>query len=167
MQAAFVEYGGNRHGFLAFSEIHPDYYQIPVADRQALMEEERAYAEAQKAKEDEDEKPKRRRSRSRSKAKAEDTASQDAVATKDVESDQIGGMETIDLEDSEEGSSPMERVAETPVEEPDGDDTTDADDAAQKADASDEQTAGGEGSDDDAATDDGNAIDAPDGRRAI
>ena len=40
LQAAFIEYGGNRHGFLAFSEIHPDYYQIPVADRQALLEEE-------------------------------------------------------------------------------------------------------------------------------
>ena len=39
LQAAFVDYGGNRHGFLAFSEIHPDYYQIPVADREALMEE--------------------------------------------------------------------------------------------------------------------------------
>lgn len=39
LQAAFVEYGGNRHGFLAFSEIHPDYYQIPVADRKALLEE--------------------------------------------------------------------------------------------------------------------------------
>jgi ribonuclease E len=38
LQAAFIEYGGNRHGFLAFSEIHPDYYQIPVADRQALLE---------------------------------------------------------------------------------------------------------------------------------
>ena len=118
LQAAFVDYGGNRHGFLAFSEIHPDYYQIPVADRQALMEEERAYAEAQKAKEDEDEKPKRRsRSRSRSKAKAAEAASDDATASKDVESDQIDGMETIDLDD-EEGSSPMERVAETPVEEP-------------------------------------------------
>ncbi len=46
LQAAFVDYGGNRHGFLAFSEIHPDYYQIPVADRQALLEEEaRAGAE--------------------------------------------------------------------------------------------------------------------------
>jgi len=44
LQAAFVDYGGNRHGFLAFSEIHPDYYQIPVADREALLEEERAYA---------------------------------------------------------------------------------------------------------------------------
>ena len=40
LQAAFVEYGGNRHGFLAFSEIHPDYYQIPVADRQALLREQ-------------------------------------------------------------------------------------------------------------------------------
>ncbi len=40
LQAAFVEYGGNRHGFLAFSEIHPDYYQIPIADRMALLEEE-------------------------------------------------------------------------------------------------------------------------------
>ena len=37
LQACFVDYGGNRHGFLAFSEIHPDYYQIPVADRQALL----------------------------------------------------------------------------------------------------------------------------------
>src|SRR5689334_13257087 len=40
LQAAFVEYGGNRLGFLAFSEIHPDYYQIPVADREALMRAE-------------------------------------------------------------------------------------------------------------------------------
>ncbi len=46
LQAAFVEYGGNRHGFLAFSEIHPDYYQIPVADRQALLEEEARFAES-------------------------------------------------------------------------------------------------------------------------
>jgi len=51
LQAAFVEYGGNRHGFLAFSEIHPDYYQIPVADRQALL---RAEAEAAEEENDED-----------------------------------------------------------------------------------------------------------------
>src|SRR4026207_554775 len=38
LQAAFVDYGGNRHGFLAFSEIHPDYYQIPKADRDALLD---------------------------------------------------------------------------------------------------------------------------------
>ncbi len=55
LQAAFVEYGGNRHGFLAFGEIHPDYYQIPVADRQRLlaMQEEEARAEE----EDEDDEP--------------------------------------------------------------------------------------------------------------
>ena len=40
LQAAFVDYGGNRHGFLAFSEIHPDYYQIPVADRERLIAEQ-------------------------------------------------------------------------------------------------------------------------------
>src|ERR671927_1991000 len=39
LQAAFIDYGGNRHGFLAFSEIHPDYYRIPVADREALLAE--------------------------------------------------------------------------------------------------------------------------------
>src|SRR3954447_17142046 len=44
LQAAFVEYGGNRPGFLAFAEIHPDYYQIPVADRQALLAEQEAEA---------------------------------------------------------------------------------------------------------------------------
>jgi ribonuclease E len=48
LQAAFVEYGGNRHGFLAFSEIHPDYYQIPVADRERLIaEQQRLHAEAE------------------------------------------------------------------------------------------------------------------------
>src|SRR3954468_14727032 len=50
LQAAFVEYGGNRHGFLAFSEIHPDYYQIPVADRQRLIE-----MEAEEARREEEE----------------------------------------------------------------------------------------------------------------
>ena len=58
LQAAFVDYGGNRHGFLAFSEIHPDYYQIPVADRQALLEEE-----AQTHHDEDDEPRSERRSR--------------------------------------------------------------------------------------------------------
>ncbi|WP_186393267.1 MULTISPECIES: ribonuclease E/G [unclassified Pannonibacter] len=49
LQAAFVEYGGNRHGFLAFSEIHPDYYQIPAADRLALIEDERHEEERREA----------------------------------------------------------------------------------------------------------------------
>ncbi|HEY6518320.1 MAG TPA: Rne/Rng family ribonuclease [Roseiarcus sp.] len=58
LQAAFIDYGGNRHGFLAFSEIHPDYYQIPVADRQALLEEE-----AQSQREEDEEAGSERRSR--------------------------------------------------------------------------------------------------------
>ncbi len=60
LQAAFVDYGGNRHGFLAFNEMHPDYYQIPVADRQALLDEAEAEAKAEaeaEAREDGDEGP--------------------------------------------------------------------------------------------------------------
>ncbi len=52
LQAAFVEYGGGRHGFLAFGEIHPDYYQIPVADRQRLLELQEAEARAEEEAED-------------------------------------------------------------------------------------------------------------------
>lgn len=130
LQAAFVDYGGNRHGFLAFSEIHPDYYQIPVADREALLEEERAYAESVKARDEEDEKPKTRSRRSRSrKKKPEDQVATEVAETEAVEatsespSAEISGMETIDLVedaggDEDEGLSPMELVEETPVEEP-------------------------------------------------
>ncbi len=68
LQAAFVEYGGNRHGFLAFNEIHPDYYQIPVADREALLREEAEEHE-------EDERPTRaRRGRSSSAGNGGDAA---------------------------------------------------------------------------------------------
>jgi ribonuclease E len=64
LQAAFVDYGGNRHGFLAFSEIHPDYYQIPVADRQALLEEEaREAAELGDEEDGEQRRSRRRRGR--------------------------------------------------------------------------------------------------------
>jgi ribonuclease E len=74
LQAAFVDYGGNRHGFLAFSEIHPDYYQIPVADRQALIEEEeRAHRDA----EDEiDRRASRRRQRHEPHGRRDDRRSQ-------------------------------------------------------------------------------------------
>ncbi|WP_417255991.1 Rne/Rng family ribonuclease [Celeribacter halophilus] len=148
LQAAFVDYGGNRHGFLAFSEIHPDYYQIPVADREALLAEEMAYAKAQ---EEEEEKPKRsRRRRSRSRSKAEEVKSDDAVETKDValpetdgegDASAVSGMDVIEPEASdadaliadgdatgevEEGTSPAFTVHETPVEEPAEDETNEA-----------------------------------------
>ena len=84
LQAAFVDYGGNRHGFLAFSEIHPDYYQIPVADRQALLDDER------RAQRDEDEsggeqrrggRRGRNRGRSANRGRNRDVVKSDAVET--------------------------------------------------------------------------------------
>ncbi|CQR87015.1 Rne/Rng family ribonuclease [Paracoccus aminovorans] len=98
LQAAFVDYGGNRHGFLAFAEIHPDYYQIPAADRQALIEEERQAAVAEA---DEGEKTKRNpRRRKGPKPAAADSG--DAV----VSSDEIAGMTVVDL--SEGDAEPVE-----------------------------------------------------------
>src|SRR5580692_11639797 len=73
LQAAFVDYGGNRHGFLAFSEIHPDYYQIPVADRQALIDED------QRAQRDADEEIDRRSRRHRGHRRAETRRRDEAV----------------------------------------------------------------------------------------
>ena len=144
LQAAFVDYGGNRHGFLAFSEIHPDYYQIPIADREALIAEERAYAESLRdegeAETEDVDKPRKvsrsRRSRSRSKSSAANRESGDIVATAEVDRDdvRISGMEVVDFdddaeevngaEDAGEGEalSPMETVAETPVDTPASDD---------------------------------------------
>ena len=124
LQAAFVEYGGNRHGFLAFSEIHPDYYQIPVADRQALL---RAEAEAAEDEDDESEskerdraggRNRRRRGRNRGGRNGEEgsreASSEDGAGGDDAESDgetSAGGdlspealdetVETITVEASE------------------------------------------------------------------
>ncbi|TPE49222.1 Rne/Rng family ribonuclease [Amaricoccus solimangrovi] len=86
LQAAFVDYGGNRHGFLAFSEIHPDYYQIPKADREALLAEEAALArEAEEEAPREKPKPKpRSRSRRRAQPAAEGLGAEDAVVVSDV-----------------------------------------------------------------------------------
>ena len=89
LQAAFVDYGGNRHGFLAFAEIHPDYYQIPVADRKALIEEERAM---QRAAADE-ENGTRRRPRPRPQPARNDAPRGDAT----VAGADIAGMDVVDL----------------------------------------------------------------------
>ena len=124
LQAAFVDYGGNRHGFLAFSEIHPDYYQIPVADREALIAEEKAYAESLAAEaEKEAEQPSRskRRRRSRGKAAAKE-GSADAVLTQEVANEtvdgSITGMETIDFGDDDADDNAL--VSEVAATEPEG-----------------------------------------------
>ncbi len=136
LQAAFVDYGGNRHGFLAFSEIHPDYYQIPVADREALMAEEKAYAEAMAAEaEQEAQKPKRTRKR-RGKPAAQHSS--DPIETRDMTSvDGVDGMETIDLSadaEVEEASSLVDDnqsvAAPASAEEPDTADVAPEPDAA-------------------------------------
>ena len=91
LQAAFVDYGGNRHGFLAFTEIHPDYYQIPVADRQALLEEEAAEesrASAAEAAEDEAAAGRRRRRGRRGRGgRPEQARTEQAAEAKDVTSE--------------------------------------------------------------------------------
>ena len=93
LQAAFVDYGGNRHGFLAFAEIHPDYYQIPVADRKALLEEERAYNRDQDEEDNRRSRPRPARPAPKPRAQAE-ASEGDAVQTAEVNS-----MDVVDLGD--------------------------------------------------------------------
>ncbi|PZX13629.1 RNAse E [Palleronia aestuarii] len=99
LQAAFVDYGGNRHGFLAFSEVHPDYYQIPVADREALLAEEAAEAEAER----EEEETSKRRTRSRSRSKPAEARSDDGVtsAEPDEAADDAENGEEADANDGD------------------------------------------------------------------
>ena len=142
LQAAFVDYGGNRHGFLAFSEIHPDYYQIPVADREALMAEEKAYAEAMAAEaEQEAQKPKRTRKR-RAKPAAQHSA--DPIETRDVTA--VDGMETIDLSADEEGQAAAPLLEDNLSEAaPDAEDANDTAEVAPESEpASAEAEEGGE-----------------------
>ncbi|MGB3388244.1 MAG: Rne/Rng family ribonuclease, partial [Pseudaminobacter sp.] len=113
LQAAFVEYGGNRHGFLAFSEIHPDYYQIPVADRQALLR-----AEAEEAEEDRDDdddngeerqernRGRRRRRGGRNRSQGSDDGSN--ASASDEDEDTEDGVEASEDSPSEEDTSATE-----------------------------------------------------------
>ena len=121
LQAAFVDYGGNRHGFLAFAEIHPDYYQIPAADRKALIEEERQAAAAEN---DEGERTRRPKGR-RKPARAAEARNGDAVSSEEIE-----GMALVDPSEGEAG--PVDEDA-TPGDNGDsgaGEDAAGADDLA-------------------------------------
>lgn len=103
LQAAFVDYGGNRHGFLAFNEIHPDYYQIPVADREALKE-----ALLQEESEDEEEEEKPQRGRRRRQVKKEGEAALDVEQDPSVQEETETGeaaeqiVETVSENESDE-----------------------------------------------------------------
>ena len=101
LQAAFVDYGGNRHGFLAFTEIHPDYYQIPVADRQALLEEEaaeqsRALAEEEAAEDEAASGGRRRRRGRRGRGRHEGRRGVEQAGSEPVETVSIARLESED-----------------------------------------------------------------------
>ena len=108
LQAAFVEYGGNRHGFLPFSEIHPDYYQIPVSDREEILEQE-AVAEKEAQEQEEAEADAKSASADKPEEKADaasegvepsaDTSDEDGVV--DDEDDTLGGLETVGEDDDD------------------------------------------------------------------
>src|SRR5579863_6218127 len=120
LQAAFIDYGGNRHGFLAFSEIHPDYYQIPVADRQALLEEE-ALSQREEDEEASGERRSRRRRHSR-RPEVESRAESGETVSEPAFTDEPGAEETApatpsanagtDAVDGEANAAPSARVSE-------------------------------------------------------
>ena len=142
LQAAFVDYGGNRHGFLAFSEIHPDYYQIPVADREALIAEEKAYTDSLKAQEEEEEsKPKRGRRRGgRGRSKAAEVKSDDAVVTAELATevdDAVSSDSPVETDAAAtDAATPEAEQVETPAQaEVNAEATTDAESNADDASA--------------------------------
>jgi ribonuclease E len=114
LQAAFVDYGGNRHGFLAFSEIHPDYYQIPVADRQALIEEDERAARA--ADDEADHRAGRRRGNHRGAQRHQETVRSEPVEGAPADETQTGGDTVTDIFRGEAPSDiqPDAEPSETP-----------------------------------------------------
>jgi ribonuclease E len=106
LQAAFIEYGGNRHGFLAFSEIHPDYYQIPVADRQALIEaDERAHREAEEESENRSNRHRRPRHRNSRRRGNGERVQSEVVNAEGSEPAQVAQLHDHEHQDHEHGEN--------------------------------------------------------------
>lgn len=104
LQAAFVDYGGNRHGFLAFSEIHPDYYQIPKEDREALLAEEAAVAEEEEKLRAEEEELEGKSSRRNSRDQGNDSADDGSDDPDSDDGDEGSGL--VEIDDPERGDAP-------------------------------------------------------------
>lgn len=102
LQAAFVEYGGNRHGFLAFSEIHPDYYQIPAADRLALIEDERHEEERREAAENARHAAREAAASEAEKDGGEDDEHEDSAGASSEGDDDADHVESVGAEDAME-----------------------------------------------------------------
>ncbi|HCX67629.1 MAG TPA: ribonuclease E/G, partial [Rhodobiaceae bacterium] len=117
LQAAFVEYGGNRHGFLAFSEIHPDYYQIPVADREALLQQQADEARREDEDEEDDEEDTAPEAEAREEKAGpddedDDNATPDNTAPDNDETETVRSDETIEsvgAEDAMEEAAPRKQ----------------------------------------------------------
>ncbi|EAV44201.1 ribonuclease E [Stappia aggregata IAM 12614] len=122
LQAAFVEYGGNRHGFLAFSEIHPDYYQIPVADREALLAAEAA--DRQRDDSDGEEKPKRRRRSRAARNEATDSVASDKVEADASDEATEGDEEAVKAADETDGEAVSARSADEDVSDEEDDEAS-------------------------------------------
>ena len=136
LQAAFVDFGGNRHGFLAFSEIHPDYYQIPKEDREALLAEEAAHAEEEAALRASEEEEDDAREGS-SDDYADDYANDDGVTEIDTsEKDQVSTIEDGHVDND---------FDEDDGRDEDGDDDDRRDDEARDGEASDSGRGRGRG----------------------
>ena len=120
LQAAFVDYGGNRHGFLSFAEIHPDYYQIPVADREALIAEEEAYAKTLEEEANLAQQKKSRIRKRKSKIIAEE-ADSDISISSDVIEKSDENVETLNVTENQDSSNPNsitdnEEVSDNPID---------------------------------------------------
>jgi ribonuclease E len=143
LQAAFVEYGGNRHGFLAFSEIHPDYYQIPHEDREALLREEREHHE--EVDRDSDRRAKRHKRRRRGGRRDDAQAPQASIHAGLEPDDLLPGDDLLQSADSLEAPLLLleAETAAPLVEAPDADadqaEDAHEDDAHDDADASDDE----------------------------
>ena len=120
LQAAFVDYGGNRHGFLSFAEIHPDYYQIPVADREALIAEEEAYAKTLEEEANLAQQKKSRIRKRKPKVIAEEADSEISISSDVIEkSDE--NVETLNVTENQDSSNPNsitdnEEVSDNPID---------------------------------------------------
>ncbi|NQW10209.1 MAG: ribonuclease E/G [Alphaproteobacteria bacterium] len=114
LQAAFVEYGGNRHGFLAFSEIHPDYYRIPVEDREALLAEERAFASEEDDDEGDDQDDSDQDDQPDAEARGDDTVDgEPAEDDQHAAATDAGDEEDADGEDTDGENRPTKAKPET------------------------------------------------------
>ena len=146
LQAAFVNYGGNRHGFLPFSEIHPDYYRIPIADREALLEEQRQALEEARRAEEEEEAEFEEMEKNRQ-AKQKDGDEPDNVETlnddtKDEEPEELGAGAETEFEEDEDTETELSDESDDDLDDTDPEAVNEEDQEADEKETSEDENAG-------------------------